>query len=186
MKKIQFFWQGVPPRSTAQTRRHTRTGQTYRTPANRRAVATLQAVVEPHAPTDPIAGPVAVTASLTFPSPRSAVAPRTKRPDADNLAKDLLDALQAAGFFADDSQVARLTVSKFDGPIPGIFVKVQTMQEKIMQTDTPTAQKRCHSAQNRAGGLDGRKGGSMVGPDGRRAKNDSGAKAGYSRDRGQR
>ena len=124
---IEFFWQGIPPRSTAQTRRHSRAGQTYRTPANRRAVATLRAVFEPHAPRIAFAGPVYLEASITFPSRRSSVLPRTSRPDADNLAKDLLDALQATGFFRDDSQVARLTISKFDGPIPGIFVRVSNL-----------------------------------------------------------
>lgn len=124
---IEFFWQGIPPRSTAQTRRHTRAGQTYRTPGNRRAVATLRAVCEPHAPRIAFAGPVSLEAAMTFPSRRSAVLPRTRRPDADNLAKDLLDALQATGFFKDDSQVACLIMRKFNGPIPGIFVRVSNL-----------------------------------------------------------
>ena len=124
---IEFFWQGVPPRSTAQTRRHTRSGQTYRTPANRRAVATLRAVCEPHAPAIPFNGPVALEAALTFPGRSQRVQPRTSRPDADNLAKDLLDALQATGFFKNDSQAACLIIRKFDGPIPGIFVRVSNL-----------------------------------------------------------
>lgn len=124
---IEFFWQGVPPRSTAQTRRHTRAGQTYRTPANRRAVATLRAAFEKFTPRIAFKGPVALEAAITFPSRSPRVLPRTCRPDADNLAKDLLDALQATGFFLDDSQVACLTVRKFNGPIPGIFVKVSSL-----------------------------------------------------------
>lgn len=124
---IEFFWQGVPPRSTAQTRRHTRAGQTYRTPGNRRSVATLRAVCEKYAPRIAFAGPVSLEAAMTFQSRRSAVLPRTSRPDADNLAKDLLDALQATGYFKDDSQVACLIMRKFDGPIPGIFVRVSNL-----------------------------------------------------------
>ena len=124
---IDFFWQGVPPRSTAQTRRHPRAGLTYRTPANRRAVATLRAAFERHAPRIAFAGPVALEAAITFPSRSQRVMPRTARPDADNLAKDILDALQATGFFLDDSLVASLTIAKFDGPIPGIFVRVSNL-----------------------------------------------------------
>ena len=126
-EEVSFFWQGIPPRSTAQTRRHTRSGKTYRTPGNRRAVATLRAVCEPHAPRIAFKGPVALDAALTFPSRSQRVLPRTRRPDADNLAKDLLDALQATGFFKDDSQVACLIMRKFDGPIPGIFVRVSSL-----------------------------------------------------------
>jgi len=126
-KEISFFWQGIPPRSTAQTRRHSRSGKTFRTPANLRAVATLRAVCEPHAPRIALDGPVAVEAALTFPHRSKRVLPRTRRPDADNLAKDLLDALQATGFFNDDSQVACLIMRKFDGPIPGIFVRVSNL-----------------------------------------------------------
>lgn len=127
---ISFFWQGVPPRSTAQTRRHTRAGATYRTPANLRAVATLRAVVEPFAPRMPLDGPVGLEATFTFPRPSARVLPRTQRPDADNLAKDLLDALQWAGYFADDAQVARLSVAKFNGPIPGIYINVSLLDSQ--------------------------------------------------------
>ena len=45
-------------------------------------------------------------------SKRLDFAPRTTRPDCDNLAKGLVDAMAEAGLFADDSQVADLRVAK--------------------------------------------------------------------------
>ena len=41
------------------------------------------------------------------------------RPDCDNLAKAILDALQDAGVLDEDSQVCRCHVSKVYGPAPG-------------------------------------------------------------------
>lgn len=41
------------------------------------------------------------------------VRPKTTRPDSDNLAKQLLDALERAGFFKNDAQVADLRVRRF-------------------------------------------------------------------------
>lgn len=38
--------------------------------------------------------------------------PHTQKPDADNIAKAILDGLQQGGAFEDDSRVARLSVSK--------------------------------------------------------------------------
>jgi len=70
----------------------------------------------------PFAGPVACMIRAVFTCPRSdwrkskpvLRRPHAKRPDAENVAKAVLDAAQGV-LFLDDSQVARLTVEKFIG-----------------------------------------------------------------------
>ena len=47
------------------------------------------------------------------------------RPDTDNLAKAVLDALQGAGAFHDDSQVAKLTATKCYGrDLTYVFIEI--------------------------------------------------------------
>ena len=74
----------------------------------------------------PFAGPISVSLCLVWPyrksEKKSAVAagielPMDVRPDADNLAKMMLDAVGAAGFWRDDAQVATLTIRKLWGPV---------------------------------------------------------------------
>ena len=73
---------------------------------------------------EPIVGPISLELEFRFKRPVShltkkgelaAGAPRLhiKRPDADNLAKAVMDALTDIGVWRDDSQVMRLKVSKY-------------------------------------------------------------------------
>jgi Holliday junction resolvase RusA-like endonuclease len=74
--------------------------------------------------------PVAVTIEATFGRPRShfrksgvkPTAPPLPRPDCDNLAKSILDALQVV--MGDDTRVARLTVTKAWGAAGSTLVTV--------------------------------------------------------------
>ena len=92
----------------------------------------------PHTPAAPIAGPVRVKLAFVFKRPKShfrsngvelrpeAPAKHTARPDADNLAKAVLDALtQLGGFWKDDSQVAVLAIYKDYGNQAGAFVEIK-------------------------------------------------------------
>lgn len=71
-------------------------------------------------------GPLRVSLLWTWPG--DDVAPKTTRPDLDNLAKLALDAMTAAGYWRDDSQVTELLAAKFTGPIPGLAVTVRAWQ----------------------------------------------------------
>jgi Holliday junction resolvase RusA-like endonuclease len=53
--------------------------------------------------------------------------PHTQKPDADNLAKLVLDVMQAGRAFADDAKVAQLTVLKVWGPAAGVGVTVRQL-----------------------------------------------------------
>lgn len=81
---------------------------------------------KPHLPPEPIAAPVFVTMDFFFARPKSHFrtgkragelrdgAPDlyTSKPDVDNLAKAVLDAMTTIGFWRDDAQVWNLSVSK--------------------------------------------------------------------------
>lgn len=53
-----------------------------------------------------------------------------KKPDADNLAKAVMDALNPLGFWNDDSQVQSLLATKFytaKGEMPGAFIYIEAL-----------------------------------------------------------
>lgn len=88
----------------------------------------------PHFPT-PIDGPVRLSIRATFMPARSWTIkktkamlhqPHTQRPDLDNCAKAILDALNRIAW-ADDTQVAELTVSKVWGPVAGTVVQIERL-----------------------------------------------------------
>ena len=104
------------------------------------AVAAMQ-----HAPTDPLPGPVNVELWFHFSRPKlhyksgkyerglADDAPKwhTNKPDADNLAKAVLDALTQLGkFWRDDSQVARLVVRKHYAETSGCTVSVSPLRNE--------------------------------------------------------
>lgn len=90
----------------------------------------------PARPAEPFAGAVAMTISFVFRRPKShyrtngelkPTAPRefVSKPDADNLAKAVMDALtQLGGFWRDDSQITELRVWKSYGREPGAIVSI--------------------------------------------------------------
>jgi Holliday junction resolvase RusA-like endonuclease len=94
-------------------------------PANSRAWKNVvRAQVIAARPAAPMLGAVALT--LTFFLPRPVSLPRKvvhhiKRPDADNLAKAVKDALRGL-VYRDDSQVVRLAVTKCYDAQPGVDI----------------------------------------------------------------
>ena len=75
---------------------------------------------EPHRPPQPLTGWFYVGVRFEFRRPQRLLTKKnqdvvryTGKPDLDNLAKAVLDVLTMAGFWLDDSQVARLHVEKW-------------------------------------------------------------------------
>lgn len=95
-----------------------------------------------------IAGPIAVELCFHMRRPKSHYgakglkpsAPQcwhTQKPDADNLAKAVLDALTQCGLWQDDDQVASLTVEKVwcDGGAAGCRIEVVSLEQKEHAVD---------------------------------------------------
>ena len=123
--KIEFFHQCQPPTATAQQRQFFSKGKTALTPAAKKAAATWQAIVEPHRPDEPMTGAIEVSIMLTWERKRQVlIESKTTKPDLDNIAKLILDAMTKAGYWVDDAQVSRLQLEKFWGELPGVLVKV--------------------------------------------------------------
>ena len=84
---------------------------------------TLDALLSRYAPAAPMSGAVALEFIAVFPPPRSAskkareamlrgTEPHTKKPDLDNLVKQLKDAMTRLQFWRDDRQVVRIVCEK--------------------------------------------------------------------------
>jgi Holliday junction resolvase RusA-like endonuclease len=85
---------------------------------------------------EPFAAPVEMVVRAVYLIPKSwpkkkadTARWRTSKPDGDNLAKIISDAINTI-VFADDSQVASLTVQKMYGPLAGVTVSVSTLEER--------------------------------------------------------
>lgn len=141
MTRMSFVLPCVP---TAQARaRHTVRGGhsvTYKSGQQQANERTLDALLAPHAPEAPLSGPVFLEFRALFPPPKSAgkkaraamlrgTEAHTKKPDLDNLTKQLKDAMTRLRFWNDDRQVVRLVCEKRYGE-PGRWeVCVREMPE---------------------------------------------------------
>lgn len=101
--------------------------------------AQVQLALADHIPEEPLLGPFAVVMSFALPRPKSlqrkkdpdGVIEHVKKPDADNLAKAVMDAINNLEIWHDDSQVSALTVTKFytskDGR-PGLALDIVQLE----------------------------------------------------------
>jgi Holliday junction resolvase RusA-like endonuclease len=83
-----------------------------------------------------VESPVAAVLHFRFPSKDKDRhgQPHTSRPDADNLAKLVLDAAMRVGLIGDDSCVARLLVMKSWSDEPGLEAAFAHMSEATLET----------------------------------------------------
>ena len=128
--KIEFVIPGDPPRVTAQQKGQNRkTGAYYKPLTLRHAEERYWAAAVQHRPEEPLTGPLAVTLEYYFETSeaKKRYQYKTTRPDADNMAKVLLDSMTRAGFWRDDAQVADLEIVKYWGPVGQIRVMVEEL-----------------------------------------------------------
>ena len=96
---------------------------TFKSDVQRANEQTLDALLSRYAPAAPMSGAVALEFIAVFPPPKSAskkareamlrgVEPHTKKPDLDNLTKQLKDAMTRLQFWCDDRQVVRIVCEK--------------------------------------------------------------------------
>lgn len=102
---------------------------------------TLDALLSRYAPAAPMSGAVALEFIAVFPPPRSAskkareamlrgTEPHTKKPDLDNLVKQLKDAMTRLQFWCDDRQVVRISCEKRYGEVGEWRVAVAEATQK--------------------------------------------------------
>jgi Holliday junction resolvase RusA-like endonuclease len=131
---ISFFLPAIP---RGQSRaRHTRSGITYKSADQKIDEQSIQAQMMPHRPPAAYAGAIKLRVTATMPIPASkpkkwkiqaqngCVFP-TGRPDADNIAKNIIDCLVSMRFMDDDRQICRLEVVKQYGDVPGYHVEME-------------------------------------------------------------
>lgn len=114
--------------------RATRQGRVYTPKETVSFERTVAQIALPHFPA-PLEGPVKVSIYATFEPAKSWSAkktaehlnrPHTQRPDLDNCAKAILDGLNRIAW-ADDGQVAEITVRKVWGPSARTVVQVEEL-----------------------------------------------------------
>ena len=94
-----------------------------------------------HRPTEPLNGSVSVRVKFLMPRPKRLMRKKdddgpiwaTGKPDVDNLAKAVLDAMTLDGWWGDDAQVVDLRVSKCyhaKAGVPGANVSVRMLAQR--------------------------------------------------------
>lgn len=137
---ISFFvpWRVQPKQADRQQIRTRKDGSRYihhyQSPKVTQNARDISSFVGEFVPSRPLEGPLQVLYAVTYPWRKSeakknmaAPLPKDTKPDVDQLAKQLSDVLEHAGFFANDSQIAELHVSKCWGDNPGVQIEIQTI-----------------------------------------------------------
>lgn len=129
------------PTAQARVRHAVRCGRSvaYKPAGQKGAEAVLDGLLSARAPANPLEGPLVLEFIAGMPIPASASkkdreamlrgeTAHTKKPDLDNMAKQLKDAMSRAGFWGDDRQVVSLRCSKRYAAVPHWEVSVHTLE----------------------------------------------------------
>lgn len=132
---MQFFLNTNPPTATAQMKQVRVVGgkpMFYDPPRVKEARQPLSALLSPHRPASPLAGPISLRVLWLFPKGKSHRNGewRITKPDTDNLQKMLKDCMTRVGFWNDDAQVVREVVEKrwSDDPA-GIYIELEELED---------------------------------------------------------
>lgn len=126
---VEFYWEGIPPKSTFQQRDK----NFHKTPQARLAFAQWQAILEQGIPEHPLEGPLKFKLVLTWPFPKrrkdTVVVPKTTRPDGVNILKGVEDIMTKLGYWKDDNQLSIEIVERWYGMYPGVLVQISKVGE---------------------------------------------------------
>ena len=130
----EFFMPMLPPTVTHQEKAiHVVKGKpvTYE-PANLKAARTkLMAHLAKHVPEYPYTGAVQLLTKWCFPvtGKHKDGQWKTTKPDTDNCIKLLKDCMTKLGYWRDDALVASEITQKFWAELPGIYVKIEELED---------------------------------------------------------
>lgn len=140
---IQFWQDCNPPKTTYQSgssigRRKDGGVFMYKNKNGVQLRDTLFEILKPHQPPEPMTGPLALKIKYAFPWRKSELKrnrvlgciPCDKRPDCDNIAKQIQDVMGLLNYFEDDGQVWDLHVEKIWSASPGIGVTLANVNVK--------------------------------------------------------
>lgn len=129
---IEFFMPMKPPTITAQQHKISN-GKFYDPPALKMAKAKLRDSLIPHIPDKPFDGPLRLIVKWCYPvsGKHQNGEYKATKPDTDNLNKALKDIMEDLGFFVNDSRVASEVIEKFWAEIPGIYIRLEQIHEKV-------------------------------------------------------
>ena len=144
---ISFHLACIPPKTSHHAKRIVRVGKLSLLADKPELVATkqmLDALLLPHQPSAPIAGPVVLEVVYTWPwltshSKRARAAgrlPHTSKPDLDNVTKSLTDRLKALRFIDDDQAVVELRARKWWSGTPGIEITIRPWEPHSLLSAT--------------------------------------------------
>ena len=141
-ENILSFTLPCVPSAQQRARHATRNGLSvaYKSASQKANERTLDALLARYAPLSPMAGAVSLEFRAVFPTPKSVSKSRraamlrgqqyhTHKPDLDNLAKQLKDAMTRLQYWYDDRQVVRLICQKAYGEVGRWEVCVREMGE---------------------------------------------------------
>lgn len=119
---------GVPrPQLRPRAMRFGKGVRVYDPPQNQDWKHTIQGQLIADRPQAPLSGPLMISLDFAMPKPKGASKKQlmwhVKKPDVDNLAKSVKDAMKGI-VFEDDSQVVRLEVKKAYADSPGVLIRV--------------------------------------------------------------
>ena len=139
-RNIKFWVDCVPPRTTHQsgsTILKTKSGRLFvgKNAKGKKVANELMQLVLPYKPRKPLTKPIVAEITWVYPWRKSEtlktkarqIIPCTTRPDCDNIAKGVLDAMQKTGFYLDDAIIYELRVSKAYGTQHGMFISLTEM-----------------------------------------------------------
>lgn len=130
----EFFMAIKPPTCTYQQHRVKKVDGRllfYDPPEVKAARSKLRAHLSGHIPEEKYIVPVRLTTKWCFPKGRHKNGEyRGTKPDTDNLQKMLKDVMSDLGFWKDDCLVASEITEKFWADLPGIYIKIESLQPK--------------------------------------------------------
>jgi Holliday junction resolvase RusA-like endonuclease len=135
-KTAEFFMAMIPPTKTHQEKQvRVMKGKPifYEPQELKETRSKLEAHLVGHVPAEKYTGAVRLITKWCFPitGNHHDGEYRTTRPDTDNLQKMLKDVMTHLGYWADDARVASEIIEKFWAEIPGIYIRIEELCNRI-------------------------------------------------------